>query len=175
MKLLLLLVAITLNNSGKISAELQDNNAIENLHIDFLVQRYLHLENDLWNYVYSSGAKSKDIIFKIRSDHSDFFSNSGLDEVINDVYRVKFERFLNLTEFDNYAQEDLLLITLAEQPTGTVQSGYHATSVTIINNYNRIVSEDLFSVIKEVSLSIKETIQNTFSWPSETSFFLLSH
>lgn len=151
MKLFLLFV-VTSNIFVEIFGKLHEDNAIENLYIDILVQRYMSLESDLWNYVYNSGAKTKDIIYKIRSDHGAFLSSGGLTDVIMNVdYTSKFGRFLNFTEFDNYAQEDPMLIALAEQPHGTIRSDTYGTSEILMNNYNRIISDDLFKVIKEVS------------------------
>lgn len=151
MKLFLLFV-VTSTVFVETVGKLHEDNAIENLYIDILVQRYLSLESDLWNFVYNSGAKTNDIIFKIRSDHGAFLSSGGLTDVMMNVdYISKFGKFLNFTEFDNYAQEDPMLIALVEQPHGTIRSDTYGTSETIINNYNRIVTDDLFKVIKEVS------------------------
>lgn len=153
MNLLFIIFLITSNVFVEIFGQLHVDNAIENLHIDTLVQSYMSLESHLWNYIYNSGAKTKDIIYKIRSDHGFFLSNSGLNDVMSYEYRTKFERFLNLTEFDNYDQEDSMFIALAEQPYGTVQSETFGISKDVIDNYNRIISKDLFNVIKEVSVT----------------------
>lgn len=154
MKLFVLLFVSASNAFLTTFGKLHEDNAIENLHIDMLVQRYMFLESDLWNYVYNSGAKTKDIILKIRSDHGAFLSSSGLSDVMNDDYKAKFGRFLNFTEFENYAQEDSQLIALAERPHGMVRSESYGTSATVIDIYNRIISNDLFKVIKEVSKSV---------------------
>lgn len=153
MKLFVLFV-IASNVFVKIFGKLHEDNAIENLHIDLLVQRYMSLESDLWNYLYNSGAKSKDIIIKIRSDHGVFLSSSGLSDVMNDDYKSKFGRFLNFTEFENYGYEDAMLIALVEQPHGQVRSENYGTSVIVVDFYNRIISDDLFKVIKEVSRNV---------------------
>lgn len=156
MKLLLWFVVIATSSDF---VKLQDNSAIENLYIDILVQRYLLLESELWNFIYTSGGKSRDVITKIRSDHRDFLTSNGLLNVMNDVYKSKFERFLNFNEFDNYVHEDASLITLLEQSHG-YGTGYYATSETMLRNYNRIVSEDLFKAIKEVSVMRIENLLN---------------
>lgn len=147
------LFVITSNVFIEIFGKLQEDNAIENLYIDILVQRYMSVESDLWNYIYNSGAKTKDIIYKIRSEHGAFLSGIGLSDVMNDDYKSKFERFLNITEFGNYAQEDSMLIALVDQPHGTIRSETYGISEIITNNFNRIISEDIFKVIKEVGLS----------------------
>lgn len=147
MKSLLLFVVIATSTDF---VQLEDTNTIENSYIDILVQHYFLRESDLWDFIYNSGVKSKDIIFKIRTSHRDFLSSHGFSDIMNNDYKSKFERFLNLTEYDNYYQEDSVLLALLEQLHG-YNSGFYEFSDTVIRNYNRVISEDLFKILKDVS------------------------
>lgn len=149
MKLFILLL-IVLNNSIEIFGT-QQNNEIETLYIDKLVQDYMSLESHLWNHIYNSGGKSKDIIYKIRADHNVFLSTAGLSDVMNDYYKLKFGNFLNVSVFDNYVHEDPMVLALIDQPHGIIGSESYVKSDMLTTIYNSIISNNSFEVIKEVS------------------------
>lgn len=145
--IIFVVIVVTSNDGG---------HAIENVDIDLLVQNYLYIERELWRQIYGSSAKRTQIIENIRKDHTEFLTRRSLDDAMSG--KSKFARFLNFTELDNYAKESPMLIALADQATGTISTQFISTSREVISNFNRIVSEDLFHVIKEVSTNIDSKI-----------------
>lgn len=136
----------------EIFGNFHEDNAIENLFVDTLVQRYMSVESGLWNYIYNSGAKKDDARSKIVYEHNKFLLNGELGDVMNDVYMLKFGKYLNLTAFENYGIKDPMVNFIATQPYGIIGNDAHVKSEIMTNNYNRIISEDIFDVIKRVSV-----------------------
>lgn len=86
------------------------NIEIENVYIDALIQRYKSIEENIWQLIRENRLVKPNIaVDKIISEHQLFFSDRGLESLMLNDFRLKFQFFYETKSFKNCTQEDRLL------------------------------------------------------------------
>lgn len=137
------------------------HNDIENVYIDALIQRYKILEDNLWMFVKENRiAQPTVVVDKIITDHHSFFMDKDLEELMCNVYRLKFQFYYETKSFKNCSQEDRLLELLnnlhapsniTEKLTLIDSQIYCVDRVTSYYNKKAKKLNELFSFILKVN------------------------
>lgn len=130
--LLLILTTILIKNFNVAVENTADS--IDNVCIDKIIQNYMAMENSLWNEINSSETKTN-LILKIRNEHDEFFSSQTLETIMSDERKLKFKKYLNLSVFKSYVNDD---------------QNSKSISNVILSDYNSTLTGDLFNKIREV-------------------------
>lgn len=143
---------IFLNHFPFNTAKSKDN---ENVYVDTLVQRYLFVEKQLWDYIYynSSTTNENDILSNIRSKHNDILTDEYLAEVMSEKYISKFMNYVDFHIFRNVAKESRHLKRLFEMKSEKIEpkSEAYLTLDIMLGVYNHTIKNKLFEVIKKVT------------------------
>lgn len=92
-----------------------DENQIENVYIDALIQRYKLISDNLWRYIEENRLlQPLTVVDKIITDHQTLFTDNGLEVMMLNDYKLKFQFYYETIPFKNCTQEDQLLQLLRE-------------------------------------------------------------
>lgn len=162
-------------------------NEIENVYIDALIQRYKILGDNLWQIIKENRISQPIVaVDQIITEHQTFFMDKDLEELMFNVYRLKFQFYYETKSFKNCSQEERLLKLLDEMKvpgnineklTSTDSQIYCVDSVTEYYRKKAKKPNELFGFILKVKmdyLHLFETGSRHFSFPNQAYQFCAS-
>ncbi len=166
MKIFILSMFVTLCSIACAS----NSNEIENVYIDALIQRYKIMEDNLWQFVNDNRLLQPiSVLDKIINEHQTVFLDNGLEELMFNVYRLKFQFYYETNSFQNCSEEDRLMELLNdfkvpeylyETLTSTYSQIYCVDRVTSYYKKNVKKPIQLFGYILKVKFRYENLLSN---------------